>query len=342
MDVKKVAYSLVYCIVFCIIYHAVSYYIVRYKQYKIQEVVMARVGITYEQVAAAASALLGEGRQPTIQAIRGVLGTGSPNTIHRHLCAYNEGRPPAAQMAVEVPAELTAAFLSALDRTAAAARAEKENQIVALQFAADELSAAGEALEIERDELAAQVLNITTERDRLDAVASERQSELHNQTALLASEREKVEKTHIEIAQLRNKIESMVERLAAQSTELQEVRKLNSALEKEKVAAEQAAAVAIAKLEAAAVRYSDLNSRFELLCTDLKETNERAKKAEASLGTERSAVQAGNARYEAIIRENVLLQEAANNAKESAKVAGEEAAELRGQLSAFKTASPKK
>lgn len=302
---------------------------------------MARVGITYEQVAAAASTLLSEGRQPTIQAIRGVLGTGSPNTIHRHLCAYNEGRPPAAQMAVEVPAELSAAFLSALDRTAAAARAENENKIVALQFAADELSAAGEALEDERDELAAQLLIVTTERDRLDAVASERQNELNNQTALLASEREKVEKTHIEIAQLRNKIDSQVERLEDQTTELKEVRKLNSELDKSKVVAEQSAAVANAKLEAAAVRFSDLNSRFELLCAEQKETNERAKVAEASLATERMEVQAGKARYDATVSENIILQEAVKAANESAKLAREEAAELRGQLSAFKATTKK-
>lgn len=302
---------------------------------------MARVGITYEQVAAAASTLLSEGRQPTIQAIRGVLGTGSPNTIHRHLCAYNEGRPPAAQMAVEVPAELSAAFLSALDRTAAAARAENENKIVALQFAADELSAAGEALEDERDELAAQLLIVTTERDRLDAVASERQNELNNQTALLATEREKVEKTHIEIAQLRNKIDSQVERLEDQTAELKEVRKLNSELDKSKVVAEQSAAVANAKLEAAAVRFSDLNSRFELLCVEQKETNERAKVAEASLATERMAVQAGKTRYDATVSENIILQEAVKAANESAKLAREEAAELRGQLSAFKTTTRK-
>lgn len=302
---------------------------------------MARIGITYEQVAAAASTLLSEGRQPTIQAIRGVLGTGSPNTIHRHLCAYNEGRPPAAQMAVEVPAELSAAFLSALDRTAAAARAENENKIVALQFAADELSAAGEALEDERDELAAQLLIVTTERDRLDAVASERQNELNNQTALLASEREKVEKTHIEIAQLRNKIDSQVERLEDQTTELKELRKLNSELDKSKVVAEQSAAVANAKLEAAAVRFSDLNSRFELLCAEQKETNERAKVAEASLATERMAVQAGKARYDATVSENIILQEAVKAANESAKLAREEAAELRGQLSAFKATTKK-
>jgi len=42
---------------------------------------MARAGVTFEQVAAAADALVGDGQQPTIRAIRERLGTGSPNTI---------------------------------------------------------------------------------------------------------------------------------------------------------------------------------------------------------------------------------------------------------------------
>ena len=50
---------------------------------------MARQGITFEQVAAVADALAGEGQQPTIRAVREKLGdTGSPNTIHKHLTAW--------------------------------------------------------------------------------------------------------------------------------------------------------------------------------------------------------------------------------------------------------------
>ena len=54
---------------------------------------MARQGITFEQVAAVADALAGEGQQPTIRAVREKLGdTGSPNTIHKHLTAWREAR----------------------------------------------------------------------------------------------------------------------------------------------------------------------------------------------------------------------------------------------------------
>ena len=49
---------------------------------------MARIGVTSEQVSAVADALIGEGKQATIRAVRERLGDrGSPNTIQKHLSA---------------------------------------------------------------------------------------------------------------------------------------------------------------------------------------------------------------------------------------------------------------
>lgn len=45
-------------------------------------------GITQEQVNAAADAILGTGKNPTVEKIRAQLGTGSPNTIIRMLDAW--------------------------------------------------------------------------------------------------------------------------------------------------------------------------------------------------------------------------------------------------------------
>jgi hypothetical protein len=84
------------------------------------EIQMAREGITFEQVAAAADALVGEGVQPTIRAVRERLGTGSPNTIHRHLVAWREARPAATAAAPELPAPLAAALANEIERAAAA------------------------------------------------------------------------------------------------------------------------------------------------------------------------------------------------------------------------------
>ncbi|MES2258948.1 MAG: DNA-binding protein [Pseudomonadota bacterium] len=56
---------------------------------------MGRTGITYEQVADVADALSGEGLVPTIRAVRERIGTGSPNTVQRHLLDWRAARVPA-------------------------------------------------------------------------------------------------------------------------------------------------------------------------------------------------------------------------------------------------------
>lgn len=50
-----------------------------------ESVFMARLGVTYQDIANAANQLLGQGKQPTIELIRGILGTGSSTTIANHL-----------------------------------------------------------------------------------------------------------------------------------------------------------------------------------------------------------------------------------------------------------------
>jgi chromosome segregation ATPase len=134
---------------------------------------MARQGITFEQVAAAADALVGAGQQPTIRAVRERLSTGSPNTIHKHLTAWRQARTVAAAAAPELPKALTAAIAAEIERAAARARAEIEAQLAQAQGEAAELAAAGEALEAERDALAEQVAELTRERDTLAGKAQQ-------------------------------------------------------------------------------------------------------------------------------------------------------------------------
>ena len=102
---------------------------------------MARQGITFEQVSATADALVGEGQQPTIKAVRDRLTTGSPNTIHEHLKRWREARPVAAVAAPELPQALTAAIAAEIERAAAQARGEIEGRLVQAQAETDELTA---------------------------------------------------------------------------------------------------------------------------------------------------------------------------------------------------------
>ena len=95
---------------------------------------MARIGVTSEQVSAVADALIGEGKQATIRAVRERLGDrGSPNTIQKHLSAWRDARPMAAAAALELPQALAAAIAAEIGRAAAQARAEIEGRLVEVQ-----------------------------------------------------------------------------------------------------------------------------------------------------------------------------------------------------------------
>ena len=100
---------------------------------------MARPGITYDEVAATADALVGRGERPTIGAIRAELGTGSPNTIHKHLTAWKATQAPVERRAARLPDELASALAQEIERQAAAARAEAEETALEARETADEL-----------------------------------------------------------------------------------------------------------------------------------------------------------------------------------------------------------
>lgn len=127
---------------------------------------MGREGIGLEQVAAAADALVGEGQQPSIRAVRERLGTGSMNTIQKHLSAWRASRPSVAPVH-ELPPALSAAIAAEIERAAARVRADYEARLEAAQGEAAELATAGEMIEGERDAMVEQVARLTRERDTL-------------------------------------------------------------------------------------------------------------------------------------------------------------------------------
>ncbi len=71
---------------------------------------MARPGINYFDVAKAAQQVTGNGKAPTIELIRGLLGTGSNSTIGTHLREWRKQQDPTQQLAIQanLPEELVA------------------------------------------------------------------------------------------------------------------------------------------------------------------------------------------------------------------------------------------
>lgn len=253
---------------------------------------MARDGITFEQVAAAADGLVGDGQQPTIRAVRERLGTGSPNTVHRHLVAWREARPQAAASAPDLPASLTAAIAAEIQQAAARARAEVESQLVRVQTEAGELASAGEVLEVERDELAESVGTLTSERDKEAATAAERAATIERmggehaaEVARLAQaverEQQAAEAARVELATLRLRIEGHAERQADQAKEIE---RLRAELDKQRtgrVEAEQHAAVVTARLDAMTDRATRAEARAELAEDNAQQAIQQAREAAA-------------------------------------------------------------
>ena len=288
---------------------------------------MARTGITYDQVASVADAIVGEGHQPTINAVRDRIGTGSPNTIHKHLTAWRSARPQVTVAAPELPASLTTAIATEIERAAANARAEIESKLVQAQAESVELSSAGETLEAERDELIEQVAELTTERDILAGKAEQQAADIKIQAERIEREQQAAETARVDLAKAQLKIESRTERLVEQIAEIERLRVALDSESKARIAAEQQAAVLSARLDSMTDRTTKAESRLERVENQSEQTKQE-------LDSARNQAQTRQSELSAAVRELDAAQIKAREALTEAKLAREEAAELRGKLAA--------
>ena len=243
---------------------------------------MARIGVTSEQVSAVADALIGEGKQATIRAVRERLGDrGSPNTIQKHLSAWRDAQPMAAAAALELPQTLAAAIAAEIGRAAAQARAEIEGRLVEVQTEAADLAMTGESLEDERDSLIAQMAVLTTERDTLAGKAAQQAADLVELTGRVEREQQAAEAARVELATARLRAEGLTERHAAQGKEVEQLRAAVEGERKGRIAAEQAAAVLAARLEASAELVVRAETRAELAERQADQVTQDVRKAHA-------------------------------------------------------------
>lgn len=117
---------------------------------------MADQDITYDEVAAAAAGLQDEGQPVTLEAVRGVVGHGSPNAVYKHLSAWRASNAKPAEVPPATLPEALVADLAAWARQFAHDAGAAERAALAQSDAdRDALLAAGDALEAElaeRDE----------------------------------------------------------------------------------------------------------------------------------------------------------------------------------------------
>ena len=176
---------------------------------------MARKGITEDQVAAAADALLRSGEKPTIERVRAELGTGSPQTVIRHLDTWWSGlaeRLERAEAKTAIPSApagvndaASALWILALEQASAVAEKALDDRHQAL--------AQQEQLLAEREQEAAQSVADAIQR------AETAEKSLQDAAESLAEERQTVKERDRQILDLREERGQLVGRLASLEAE---------------------------------------------------------------------------------------------------------------------------
>ena len=236
---------------------------------------MPREGITYDQVATTADKITAEGQRATIRAIRDALGTGSPNTIQRHLAAWRAVHPQTGGAAPELPEALVYAIATEIERAGTRARADVEAQLLEALNEAAELAKAGEILETERDELCDQVAQRTFERDLAQGAAAERAMEIQGLKQDLERERKLAEDARREVATALTRAEAMTEKAAEMRTEIENLKAALASSQQE--------------TQARAVELATAQARAEAALAGLAVERDRVKALEAAVTAEREA-----------------------------------------------------
>jgi len=230
---------------------------------------MARNGISYEQVAAAAEELTAKGEKITISNVREALGTGSPNTILRMLNEWRSQRPVEIPAEVVLPSSIADAINAEIMNATHSVRMELSGQITQLQYELIDAASNAEALERKLDNTVEQLAVMTdkaSEADRLSVVcAQEREAADHSRIAMT-----KAEAQRDEALRAADKAAQDVVAITAQAKLANES---NKSLEAEVRAGQQSIAVLTAQLTASVNSNAAANERIAGLELRLIERN---------------------------------------------------------------------
>ncbi len=293
---------------------------------------MARIGITYLQVAQVADELVARAQEPSIRLVRAGLGdTGSPNTIQRLLSEWREARPQVVAAAAELSASTLNAIAAEISQAAAKARSEVEAQLLQARAEAKELGSVGEQLELEREELLAKLVEVTTDRDQRIAINTLQVDELDDLRAALQRETASAEAARTAVA----KVEIKLEMAAADRAEIVRLRQELAELTEKFVISDRTLAVSRAEIEAGAAAHqvalqqvSELREQLAVahearanegsqLRVDIKSLRTELAQVGSELNKARVSEAAATGRLQAMLDAATKSEKAAISAKQS-------------------------
>lgn len=142
---------------------------------------IGRRGIEYEQVAAAADALVAEGLRPTLDAVHGRVGSGSRTTVQQHMSKWKGRQPKRDPLAVELPPAIHREFAREMDRRVAeatiAVRQELADTVRARDAIVEESAQRAEMLEKLEQRCTEQSEVIAAQVARIDELRASEQRE---------------------------------------------------------------------------------------------------------------------------------------------------------------------
>ncbi len=225
---------------------------------------------------------MAEQLKPTLTAVRERLGSGSMNTIHRHLSAWQGQQKPTARKLSDLNPRVLAALGNEISRAADDAVADAEASLAQVMSENAVLASTGEALEAERDALTQELQQVATERDKLAGKAAEQAAEIDRLNTEAERERAELASVRRALAQ----VELRLEAVPHLERDLNELRAQLAAEQAARVAADRAAAVAEAQRDAADTARMQANER--LASAESREHQVRVQLAEAQVAHERT------------------------------------------------------
>jgi len=193
---------------------------------------MGRPGVTYNDVAMAAEQLASQGRNPTIESVRAVIGSGSTATVGPYLRAWRNKQDVSRQVAMKesLPEELISVVKGLWERVFVDAEAKFETARTELQQAVTEYRQKFESLQTEYNLAQQQIAVVTEEKHALvnqnrlleETVSRQadkirkREAQINSQAARLESQSSRIEELHQMHAQVQKNLEHYREASLAQ------------------------------------------------------------------------------------------------------------------------------
>jgi len=225
---------------------------------------MVRQEVTFDEVTAAAISLQNDGKQVSIEGVRDILGTGSPNAIHKHLTVWRASNAkPAEAPKADLPESIVAALSNWAQQFAEEAGTGTRDALAQAESDMEALLKSGEQLEAERDRLLTQVASVTTARDQALALAAERGEDIERLTAELRDARQVATNALVSKAKDQLAIEGKDNQLAELRLQLERSVAASAAESDARLTAEMELVGAVTARDNFAAEIKDLRARLD-------------------------------------------------------------------------------